>query len=251
VKPGLPIAVALALLELGAPFESSAFASSRFEPTDLELEDPGVVDLDVQLGTFRGSPRRALVTDWEIDLGLAANVELDVDGAVSWIGDGRLHRAWDPLWISSKLGLYESHDPSAKTAWALGLQIGPRVALDRPQGLGYEALALVGRTVRATTVVVNAGFMADARAADAPRALALELGADLTHAFSPRWALLGELAIQRFLTSDPHHLEATLGLARTTPWLDVSLIGFVGLLTPGDRFGVLLGVSPKLRLFGG
>lgn len=245
MKPGLPIAVALVFL---AP---DALASSRFEPTDLELEDPGVVDLDVQLGTFRGTPRRAFVTDVELDLGLAANVELDVDGAVSWIGDGRLQRVWDPLWISSKLGLFERHDPVAKTAWALGLQIGPRVALDRPRGLGYEGLLLLGRTVRATTLVLNAGFMADARAGDAPRGLALELGADLNHAFSPTWALLGELSLQRFFTGDPHHIEATLGLARTSPWLDVSIVGLVGLLSPGDRFGVLIGVSPKLRLFGG
>ncbi len=47
----------------------------------------------------------------------------------------------------------------------------------------------------------------------------------------------------------PAPLAATLGLARTTEWCDFSLVGFGGLLTPGDRFGVLLGVSPKLRVF--
>lgn len=245
MKPGLPIALALTLLAPGV------LAAGRFEPTDLELEDPGVVDLDVQLGTFRGTPRRAFVTDFELDLGLAANVELGIDGTVAWVGDGRLQRAWDPLWISSKLGLIDSRDPIAQTAWALGLQIGPRLALDRPRGLGYEGLVLLGRTVRSTTLVLNAGFLADARTADAPHAMALEVGADLTHAISPAWSVLGELSLQRFFTSDPHHLEATLGLARTSRWIDVSVIGLVGLLSPGDRFGVLVGLSPKLRLFGG
>jgi len=51
---------------------------SRFEPTDLELERGGVLDIDVQVGTFRGDPARPIVTDLELDLGLTRGVELEL-----------------------------------------------------------------------------------------------------------------------------------------------------------------------------
>src|SRR5438552_2278800 len=53
-----------------------------FEPTDLELEDPGVSEVDLQVGVIRGQgPWRLVVPDFEIDLGILRNLELDVDGA--------------------------------------------------------------------------------------------------------------------------------------------------------------------------
>jgi hypothetical protein len=240
---------------LAVPAAATAGPRARFEPTDLELEDPGVLDVDAQLGTFPlragDAPRRDLVLDWELDLGLAPNVELDVDGATSWYGPSPRHRGFDPIWVSSKLGLYAARDERARRALEIGLQIGPRIPLEHPEGIGYAALALLGGTLGASTLVLDAGVTADPRSAGLPRAVAIQVGLDLVHVLSPDWSLLGELAHQRFLTRDPHQLEATVGLAHTTDTLDVSLIGFVGVLAPGDRFGLLLGFSPKLRLFGG
>ena len=49
------------------------------------------------------------------------------------------------------------------------------------------------------------------------------------------------------LSSD---LLVTLGPQwSVTPNLDISLIGLLGFLAGSDRYGVLLGVSPKFRLF--
>ena len=52
----------------------------RFEPTDLELENPGVLDVDLQLGYIDATPTgRVVLPDVELDLGIARNFELDVD----------------------------------------------------------------------------------------------------------------------------------------------------------------------------
>lgn len=230
---------------------TTAGARSRFEPTDLELEGPGVVELDTQIGTMRGDPRRVLVLDWELDVGLAPNVEVGVDGAVSWVGPagGPTSRRWDPLWISAKLGLVDARDPAAGTAWALGVQLGPRVPVQGARGLGYEALLLLGRTIRRLTVVANVGLFVDGPTIDAPRAVAAQVGVDATFAIGEGWSVLGEIAGQRFFTADPHQAGATVGLARAFPWGDLSVIGIVGFVAAGDRWGLLLGASPKFTAF--
>src|SRR5262245_40873985 len=52
-----------------------------FEPTDLEFEDPGVVEADLQFGVVRGEESyRIAVPDAELDLGLTSNLEFDLDG---------------------------------------------------------------------------------------------------------------------------------------------------------------------------
>lgn len=239
-----------AALALALAVPATAHARSRFEPTDLELEDPGVVELDTQLGSFRGDPRRSLVLDWELDVGLTSNVEVGIDGAVSWVGpSGSTVRAWDPLWISAKLGLLDARDPTTGTAWALGMQLGPRLPVQGARGIGYEALLLVGRTVRRLTVVTNAGLFVDGPTLDTPRAVAGQLGVDVTFALTDRWSLLGEVAGQRFFTDDPHQAGATAGVARAFAWGDLSLVGVVGFLATGDRWGLLLGASPKITAF--
>jgi hypothetical protein len=60
----------------------------------------------------------------------------------------------------------------------------------------------------------------------------------------PSWAC--------FLSSDPNQLLATAGLKwNAGPMLEVTLIGLWGFLAGSDRYGLLVGLSPKLRLFGG
>ena len=56
----------------------------------------------------------------------------------------------------------------------------------------------------------------------------------------------------RFVSSDPNQVLATAGFTWSAlESLDLSVTGLLGFLAGSDRYGVLLGVSPKLRLFGG
>jgi hypothetical protein len=55
---------------------------------------------------------------------------------------------------------------------------------------------------------------------------------------------------RRAVSSDPDQLQATLGFVWSVrPTLDLSLTGLVGSLSGGDRYGLLFGISPKVRLF--
>ena len=77
------VAVGL-LIGLAAPRAAEARRGVRplFEPTDLELEDPGVSEFDLQAGLIRGQgPWRLVIPDFEIDLGILRNLELDLDGS--------------------------------------------------------------------------------------------------------------------------------------------------------------------------
>ena len=233
---------------------SVAAARASFEPTDLELEDPGVLDVDLQVSSYRGDPRRVVALDWEIDLGILPNVELGVDGTLSGLGpDGGaarpLRTTLDPLWVSMKLGLLDLRDPKTGKAWAFGVQLGPRLPLERATGLGYEALVLVGRRLPPVGLVLQGGVIGDPRLPGAARAFGFEAGIDLTWALGETWAVIGELSAMRFVSADPHVLVATAGVARTTALLDIHVIAFAGVLGASDRAGVLIGLSPKIRLF--
>lgn len=51
-----------------------------FEPTDLEMEETGVVEVDLQFGGIRSQgPWRMVVPDFEVDVGLLPSLEVDVD----------------------------------------------------------------------------------------------------------------------------------------------------------------------------
>ena len=65
-------------------------AKHHFEPTDLDLQDPGLVELDLQLGFARADgPWRAVLPDAELNLGLSDRVEIDVDFALGVEGPER------------------------------------------------------------------------------------------------------------------------------------------------------------------
>src|SRR4051812_3910283 len=81
-----------------------------FEPTDLELETTGTVEIDVQVGAIQSrGPARAVVPDVEIDVGLLPNLELDLDGAYAIQGPAGApfsfdYPAPDGLWVAAKIG---------------------------------------------------------------------------------------------------------------------------------------------------
>jgi hypothetical protein len=256
--------VLLGALACGSLF-SSAPARARavrplFEPTDLELEDAGVVDIDLQIGAVRSrGPWRAVLPDFELDLGILPNLELDVDGAYAIEGPSTGpfsfdHAKPDSLWPSVKLGLFDQHDKVARRAWALGVQVGPKIPVaTASHGVGAESLLLIGRFVNRMHTVLNVGgFVDPSPDATSGRPVGIELGLDLDLDLDDinRFSLTGELSSVTFLSSDPNQLLATAGFTWTVvPALDLSIVGLWGFLAGSDRYGALLGVSPKFHLF--
>jgi hypothetical protein len=245
---------------------SSTAASGRkgvrplFEPTDLEMEEPGTIEADFQLGMIRGrGPWRVVIPDFELDFGILRRLELDLDGAYAIEGPSRGpfafdHAAPDSLWVSAKFGLFDWRNEQAKTAWATGVQAGPKLPVARgSHGVGFEGVWLVGFTVKRTHLVLNTGAFQDPNPdRQSGHPVGLELGLDLEHELdsSGRFSLKAEVAGVYFLSADPHQLASTFGPAwHPHPDLELSLIGLVGYLDGGDRYGLLFGVAPKLHLF--
>jgi hypothetical protein len=248
--------IALFGVVLAAP-ASAAVHRRHFEPDDLELEQPGILDGDFQVGPLRGDSAgksRLLLPDFELGLGLTRNVELDVTGAFS-VDEGRgepHHVTGDPLWVAAKLGLLDEQDEHGNV-WALGLELGPRLPTFDAGGIGYGVLALAGFTHRGVTLVVNAGTLIDpgaTRSAEHPTGLVLGLDLNANLDAQGVWSLQSELGSAYYLTPDPHELSFTVGATyAVTPRLDVSLTALAGALPNTDHAGILLGVSPELGLW--
>ena len=232
-----------------------------FEPTDLEMEPTGLLDIDIQLGAIRSpGPWRVVMPDFELDFGLLPNLELDLDGAYAVEGPSTGpfsfdHAAPDSLWPSLKLGLYDEHDGVTQRAWALGLQAGPKIPVaPGSHGIGVEGLVLVGYLLGPLHTVLNLGAFADpAPDASSGRPLGIEAGLDFELDLDNvnRFSLTGEVSGVRFVSDDPQQLLATAGLKwAASRSLDLSIVGLWGFLAGSDRYGALLGISPKFRLFG-
>lgn len=232
-----------------------------FEPTDLEMEPTGVLDIDVQIGAIRSQgPWRVVMPDFELDFGLLPYLELDFDGAYAIEGSttGPFsfdHAAPDSLWPSLKIGLFDEHDGVTRRAWALGMQVGPKIPVaPGAHGLGVEGLVLIGYVLGPLHTVLNLGAFADpAPDATSGRPLGIEAGLDFELDLDDinRFSLTGEVSGVRFVSDDPHQLLATAGLKwAASPSLDLSVVGLWGFLAGSDRYGALLGISPKFRLFG-
>jgi hypothetical protein len=246
---------------LGAPRGAEARAiRPLFEPTDLEMEETGVVEVDVQVGGIRSQgPWRIVVPDFEVDVGLLRWLEFDLDGAYAIEGPSTGpfrfdHAAPDSLWPSLKLGLFDVHDDDTDRAWALGAQIGPKIpTAPAAHGLGVEGLVLAGITLGRVHAALNLGAFADpAPDAGSGRPVGIEAGLDLEIELgqSKRYSIIGEFSGVGFLSDDPDQLLATAGLKWSAlPSLDLTVIGLLGFLDGSDRYGVLLGVSPKFHLF--
>jgi hypothetical protein len=252
-----PTLIAAAALTLSLP---ASAARHHFEPTDLELQDPGFLEVDLQLGFARSDgPWRAVLPDAEINLGLTEQVEIDVDFGLGVEGpqQGAFsfdHLVSDNVWVAAKIGLWDERDDLKDTAWAFGVQLGPKLPLATgAHGIGYEALFLLGRSVRTTHLALNAGALVDPGAeVSRKRPIGLEIGLDLDQDLgkdSP-FSILAEVGGIHWLTGDPDQFQVTAGLQWSpSEYLDLSLGGMVGLPPGSDRYAVLLGVSPKARLW--
>jgi len=245
---------------LALPARVSARPRPRFEPTDLEGEETGGAEVDLQFGVIRSpGPWRFVVPDFELDFGVHHNVELDLDGAYAVEGpdSGSFsfdHAVPDSLWPSVKLGLWNDHDYDTHRARAIGMQIGPKLPVAHgSHGLGGEGLFVLGGSKEGLNVVLNlGGFIEPAQDAVSNRQVGLEVGVDLQQQLDARnrFQLTGELATAYFVSPDPNQLHATAGLTwSVTPMVDVSVVGIAGFLAGDDRYGILFGFSPKLRMF--
>lgn len=231
-----------------------------FEPTDLELEAPGIVELDLQVGAARSEdgPFRVVVPDFEVDVGILEFLEFDLDGAYAIEGPDsgpfRLdHPAPDSLWAALKVGLYDSNDPGDESSIALGMQFGPKLPVPTVHGIGAEGLLLFATKYKRLEAVWNAGgFMDPAPSGDAARPRGLEFGVDINLDLDEAgtFAADGGGSFVRFWSHDRDQLLLTAGMTWSpTDMLDLSIVGFMGFLPGGDRYGVLLGIAPKLRLY--
>lgn len=232
----------------------------HFEPTDLELEDPGTCELDFQTGLVRSQdPWRVVAPDFELDLGLTRWLELDLDGAYAVEGaPGKPfsfdHAAPDPLWPSLKVGLADAFDEQTSTTYAFGAQLGPKLpTFPGGHGVGVEGLLLGGVGLGSTQLSLNlGGFVDPAPAPQSPRPVAVEAGVtwDQDLDKSGRCAISTDLSGVVFASHDPAQLQAAFGPVYTaTNWLELSLTGLVGFLPGSDRYGLLLGFSPHFGVW--
>jgi len=230
-----------------------------FEPTDLEFEEPGVLQLNLQFGPVRGQrATRLSVPDFELDLGLTQAIELDVDGEYALGGSDSgafaLNRQTpDNLWPGLKLGLGTIEDHAHDMAWAAGLQLGPKLPLARnAQGTGFEGIILLGCRWHDSHLILNIGGRRDPAAPGAAHPSGAELGLDLDYPIdrSGQWSVIGQLGAITYTSPDADQLTTAAGVAwQPSPALQLSLIAVYGWLGGGDRYGILLGVAPRFRLW--
>ena len=260
LRPGSP-GVLLALAIAVSTMHADARAVRRlFEPTDLELEESGIAELDFQFGVVRGPDAyRLTVPDFEFDLGLTRQIEIDVDGSFAFEGpkSGAFHYehlASDNLWLALKSGLLSFADSAHTRAFSTGLQLGPKLPIaNGAHGIGIESLALFGLALTHTNVIANVGALVDPATGGASRPAGIEAGLALDQDLDnvDKWSMVGQIGAVRFLSPDPGQLQATAGFAYSpSSYLSLSAVGMAGFLRGSDRFGVLFGVAPKLRLFG-
>jgi hypothetical protein len=252
---------AVLALVAGEALSASAAARSRrprFEPTDLDLEDVGTAEFDLQAGPTLGSGdtgNRFVVPDLEFDLGLTSNVEIDVEGsfAIDHFDGPHPRLDGEALWTAVKLGVFDSRDERGKHTLAGGLQLGPRLPTIGTRGIGYAGLALLGLGVDRTHLVANLGAIVDpGEHITSGQAKSLVAGLDLDLDLDARgtWSFVAEAGGAYYVSPDPNEIALTAGVAYdVTPMLELSTILLAGLLPGGDRAAILFGVTPKLALW--
>jgi hypothetical protein len=253
VRIGAQVLLAAALMPAAA---EAQLARRRFDPEDLKLEEPGVLHADLQLGIIRGpTAGRWVLPDFGLDLGVAPNVELGIDGAFALEGtEQRLyaldHASPDNIWLSSKIGVASWQSATTGATWATGFQLGPKIAAAQDaRGAGFEGLVLVGRSRGRTHVVLNVGGFVDPGAEiSRGRPAAMESGIDVEAPLDDAgtWTMLADLSAVYFLSGQPHQLQTTFG----PQWsagdaLDLSVQALFGILSHNDHYGALLVVSPR------
>lgn len=247
-----------ALVTIAAPAAAQR-PRRRFEPTDLRLQPAGVAEVDVQGGLVTGEDgQRAFVPDVEASVGISSHVELELDGT---FGLDRLSKPQflDNTLLAARILMFDEPDaPGSSSSWSGGVQAGPRLpTLPQAHGLGMEALAIVGRTVRGVHLFAQVGSIIDPsepvegyRSRVHPYALEAGLDLDLDLDQTDTWSLNAELGSLTYFSPHRDQLHLAGGPAlRVSKALELSVVGLVGVLPGGDRFGLLIGANTRFTAF--
>lgn len=244
---------------LEAPLAHAQHGRRRFDPEDLQFEEPGTAHADLQVGVIRGPMAgRWVAPDFSIDIGLTSRFELGIDGFVAtegttvrpWAAD---HGTADNLWLSSKLGLFEVMTKRTRTVWAGGLQLGPKIAAaPDAHGAGFEGIVLFGFTHGTTQLIGNIGGFVDPGTSIARgRPVAIEGGFDFTTGLGKgkTWHMVADVSALYSTSGQPGQLQTTFGpQVSVCSWLDLSPQALIGFLSGTDRWGALLVISPRFTL---
>jgi len=229
-----------------------------FEPDDLDMTTPGLLDLDLQVGMVRdGEAWRVVAPDVEINLGLTDHLELGIDGTFSLASPSNtVLRPKDPmldnLWLSLKHALVFEQDDGGRS-WALGLQHGPRLPMqDGMAGIGYQAVLLGGFGIHGSSVVFSLGAFVDPRP-EAQRwpPWGVLSGVDVKVPLdaAARFSLTGGISGAWYFRN-PGELAATPGITwAPSESLEMSISAVAGYLAGGAAYGFLVGFAPKWRLW--
>jgi hypothetical protein len=233
-------------------------ARHRFEPTDLRLVDQGTSEIDVQAGVVTGDElSRVYAPDFEASLGISSHAEIEVDGAFG-LDDYKTPHFADNTLIALRVAVLDLRDAAASSGgWSAGFQGGPRLpSLPGARGLGFEALAIAGRSAGRVHIFAQGGTLIDSAMPDDAgrlvRPVGLEGGLDLDLDLDDveTWSLKAELGGVKFLSPDRSQLHATVGPSLwVTSTLEASAVAVVGILPGGDRLGLLLGAAAHFRAF--
>lgn len=249
----------MALLAVAGVSRARPHVRKHFEPTDLEFEEPGTAELDLETGFVRSQDAwRLAAPDFELDIGLTRWLELGVDGAYAFEGKpGKPfsfdHAAPDPLWPAAKIGFLDIDDNEAGRNYALGTQLGPKLpTFAGGHGVGLEGVLLAGARVGHTELGFNLGGFVDPAPSAGPRATGFEASFAWDHGLGApgTWAIGGELSGVLFTSHDPTQLQVGFGPSYTAnEWLDLSVTGLLGFLPGGDRYGLIFGFAPHVPLW--
>ena len=229
----------------------------RFEPTDLDLRDEGVVEIDTQVGYSGGADPRVTMPDLEVALGLAHGIQLQLDTTLGWDQQQKNRlRTVENTWATVKLRIADVVDPVTQDYWAVGTQVGPKLpTMQDARGLGVEGLVIVGRGQGPVHLFVQVGVLLDpyvatpGTARERPFALEGGVDADIDLDDHDRWSFTAEVGASRFFAPRYGETHATAGVAcNVTKQLELSAIA-IGGYAQGGQLGFLVGATPKLALF--
>ncbi|MDB4976404.1 MAG: hypothetical protein JWN48_4745, partial [Myxococcaceae bacterium] len=238
----------LILLLWPQPAEARRFFRARFRPQDLELEEPGELEVETDFGIIYGDGpdgTRVPAPDFALGLGVFDWLEVNLDSSLSQtqVGTKDSQYVGEPLWLSGRFDLYSFNDKKTGGSFGLGAQVGPRLPnIHNATGVGVAGAGLVGGGTEDFNAVLSLGVTLDAS-----QPLAVTYGVDLEYDLGQGqvWSVLGEVAgAHYFSQSQPDQLLLNVGVgAQVSKQVQLTLMAISGPVYRGDRFGLEAGVT--------
>lgn len=249
------VGLCLTLLVLLWPGRAAArrFFRARFRPNTLELQDPGQLEIDSELGGVYGDGQdgtRTPVPDFEVGLGVFDWLELNLDSSFSETQLGTQNKfVGEPIWLSGRFDVYSFDDKKTGNNFGIGAQVGPRLPnVGNALGVGVAAVGLIGGGSQTFNVVLNTGSTLDAG-----QSFALTYGLDLEYKLTLRrkWTLNGEIAGAHYFgggAPDQLLVNAGFGLVINDD-VELALLLLTGPVYRGDRVGLLVDLTYDFHLW--